>query len=300
MPKRSNTFTVTAAITLASCSFGPRLQSALPNVRNVPVLAGLSPSESLARARTYLASRQYGLAIELFRAAGRDPALELDSLNGLAIAYDGIGRADLAERYFEKALALRTDDPRTRRNLSAFYAASGQPQKRVTLLADAAARPSEPPKQAEATFVAEGPLRSVSFAATDARDAVGADLRQPSPLGGAFRPLLVKAAFTGPIASVQGSSTDDPSVICLADPGPRETLHAGDAVKLFRISIGEVFVTSQPAGTSCTFAVSLAAGLKLQSMSNKEYLGLVAAYLDQLNRLHHFAELTMQTHSAAS
>ncbi|OWQ97043.1 hypothetical protein CDQ92_08120 [Sphingopyxis bauzanensis] len=266
----------------------------------MPVLAGLAPAESLARARTYLASRQYGLAIELFRAAGKDQALELDSLNGLAIAYDAIGRADLAQRYFEKALALRGDDPRTRRNLAAFYGASGQPQKKAALLADAAPQaPAEPPLVL-ADRSGESPLRDISFAPTDARDRIALDLRGASPLGGAFRPLIVKAAYAAPAVAEAGASASNTSIVCLADSEAPAGQGGGESVALFRINIGEVFVASQPAGSSCNIALLLPSGLKPETISNKEYLGFVAAYLDRLNHAYHMAELTMPTKLAAT
>lgn len=303
MQRRTLSYVLATSITLASCSFGPQFRSALPTVRSVPVLAGLEPAESLARARTYLASQQYGLAIELFRAAGKDEVLELDSLNGLAIAYDAIGRADLAQRYFEKALALRGDDPRTRRNLAAFYDASGQPQKKAALLADAVPRaPAEP-----AVTVAEGgteksPLRDISFAAADARDHIALDLRGASPLGGAFRPLIVKAAYVAPANTVAGTggSAADASIVCLAHSEARAGQGSGESVALFRINIGEVFVASQPEGTSCNLALAIPSGLKPETMSNKQYLGFVAAYLDRLNHAYDMAKLTMPTKLAAT
>lgn len=301
MQRRTLSYVAVTAITLASCSFGPQFRAGLPTIRSVPVLAGLEPAESLARAKTYLASRQYGLAIELFRAAGKDQALELDSLNGLAIAYDAIGRSDLAQRYFEKALALRGDDPRTRRNLAAFYDASGQPQKKTALLADAAPRVQAEPLLTVADGATGGPLRDISFAAADARDPVAPDLRAASPLGGAFRPLIVKAAYAAPAgaSASAGVSTSDTSILCLADSAAPAGQGGGESVALFRINIGEVFVASQPAGTSCNLALSLPSGLKPETMSNKEYLGLVAAYLDRLNHAYHMAELTLPAKLAA-
>ena len=300
MHPRNLSFVVVTAAALASCSVGPQFRAGLPTVRSVPVLAGLAPAESLARARTYLASRQYGLAIELFRAAGKDQALELDSLNGLAIAYDAIGRADLAQRYFEKALALRGDDPRTRRNLAAFYDASGQPQKRAALLADAVPQAPTEPALAVAERAPESPLRDISFAASDARDRMSIDLRGSSPLGGAFRPLIVKAAYAAPTVVGTGAPATETSIVCLADSEARAGQGSGESVALFRINIGEVFVASQPERTSCNLALAIPSGLKPETMSNKQYLGFVAAYLDRLNHAYHMAELTMPIKLAAT
>lgn len=289
-----------AASILASCSFGPRLQSALPMVRDVPVLAGLSPNESLARARTYLASRQYGLAIELFRAASREPALEVDSLNGLAIAYDGIGRRDLAERYFQKALAARTDDERTRRNLATFYAASGQSGKRQSLLADAAAARAGPHAAAVRPPVDE-PLSPPPFDAAEPKIVPAtADLRTTSPLGDSFAPLLVKAGLAGERSSIPTTPSGDTSIACLGS-GPVARPGADDTIRMFRISIGEVYIATEPDGAACS--VALQAGdpaSRAAAMSNKAYLGLLAAYLDRLNRLQFFASLALPAAAGAS
>lgn len=290
---------LTAAF-LASCSFGPRLQSALPVVRDVPVLAGLSPNESLARARTYLASRQYGLAIELFRTASRDPSLEIDSLNGLAIAYDGIGRRDLAERYFQKALASRTDDGRTRRNLVTFYAASGQAGKRQALLTDAAAPRAGTPAVAVRRLVDEPPSPATVDANAPGIAPATAALRTASPLGDSFAPLLVKAGLAGEISSNPVTLSGDTSIACLGSAAAAQPGTDG-AIRMFRVSIGEVYITTEPDGTACSLILQAGdpAG-KATAMSNKAYLGLLAAYLDRLNRLQLFASLTLPVAPGAS
>ena len=290
MRTRSLFVMTSAAAALASCSFGPHLKSALPQVRSVPVLAGLSPAESLGRARAYLASKQYGLAIELFRSAGRDPSLEIDSLNGLAIAYDGIGRGDLAERYFEKALALRTDDGRTRRNLAAFYQTSGQGEKAAKLSrGDIMIRHSQTAAVIEQANV--GAEKEVGHASAAAQPAVFA-LRDPSPLTSAFRPLLANMSFAQVGVARDDDLPNDAIIVCgqgVASPGKAPER---DRMRMFRISVGEVFITSEPEDASCTIDSS---GNQPASsaITNGEYLGLVAAYLDHMNRMQFFAERAM-------
>lgn len=283
---------------LASCSFGPQLQTRMPQVRNVPVLANLEPREALARARAFLASKQFGLAIELFKGAGRDPALQVDSLNGMAIAYDGIGRADLAERYFQKALALRADDDRTRRNLATFYAASGQQEKRRALLASTAALPVtepastlDPPKVERAAFDGAPPDL---FADTAEAIDVAAELDPLSPLGSAFRPLLASANLPSRPALASGSGTV--SVVCATGGTGAAPTPSGGTMAIFRLNIGEVFITSRPDGSNCHIdggADTDAPTPQLTAMSNKDYLGLVAAYLDRVNRMQLVLEMSL-------
>jgi len=286
-----------ATVLLASCSFGPPLKSALPVVRDVPVLAGLPPSHALARARTYLAARQYGLAIELFKTAGRDPALELDSLNGLAIAYDGIGRGDLAERYFQKALALRTDDERTRRNLATFYAASGQQEKRRALLADRGAA-----AVAEDVLAPEINHAAIASSIAEGRDeAVAAKLATHSPLGDVFRPLLADATLFSPNETPDLEPAGETTVFCSAAFGTAAPQRPGASPQMVRISIGEVFIATQSDQMECAaLPANPIADTPPPKMSNKAYLGLVAAYLEQLNHWHRFAGLALPARTGIS
>ena len=268
---------IAASLLLAGCSSGPRFEAALPQVRDVPVLANLSPAESLTQGRGFLAARQYGLAIELFKTASRDPALKADSLNGLAIAYDGIGRSDLAERYFQQALAAKPNDTRIRGNLARFYVASGQQEKRRSLLA-------APNAETRATVAGEQSIQAsdapVEPVVEDIASAVV--LGEHSPLDALFEPLLVNAGLPAEQRTVP-AGLDDVSVVCTTSRGDG----AGGTMQMFRVGLGEVFIAAQPADATCAVVGAGdhepgAAG-EDRPLSNKEYLGLVAAQLDQLN-----------------
>lgn len=290
---------IIAALALTSCSFGPRLQSALPMVRDVPVLAGLSSAQSLERARIFLASGQYGLAIELFKAASRDPSLEVDSLNGLAVAYDGIGRRDVAERYFQRALALRTDDQRTRRNLATFYAASRQSEKRRSLLAEGAGAPAGEPAEMSRSPATEPGLSAEPSPAEHALAIAGVELRKSSPLGTSFSPLLIEARLSDRPLTLSPSSSDEMAIACLASANPGDRSDT-DGMRMLRISVGEVFIATRVAGSVCSIVPESAVAMPQPAgMSNKVYLGLVAAYLDQINRLGYFAGVGLPTAQAA-
>ena len=267
----------------AGCSFGPRFEAALPQVRDVPVVANLPPSEALARGRSFLGARQYGLAIELFKNASRDPALRTDSLNGLAVAYDAIGRRDIAERYFEEALASQPADARTRRNLARFYAATGQTEKQRAIL-------SETPEFAVAATDDRAsneltPARQEGNSVAAARLTVS--IERQSPLSPLLPPMLVRASLPMPSTSVRMAPAPDgrpeDRVECRFD-------HAADdgdtpaGMRMLRLNIGEVFITAELAGTTCR-AETGGNGTSAESeTSNGEYLGRIAAYLDRINR----------------
>ncbi len=268
-------------IALASCSFGPRLETSMPQIRSIPVLADLSAPDSLVRARTFLAAKQYGLAIELYKAASRDPALAAESLNGLAVAYDGIGRRDLAERYFQRALAARPGDARTKRNLAVFYSTSGQDGKRLDLLAESASG-----KGAFVETQADRPLATIADAPV-AEISRSAALDVRSPLGSSFRPLMVQASLvSAPGSTSIPTAAAEPAIICMPDKDPGRPASDHTAVEVFRVSIGEIFILTRPNDASCSLQPGNDAGKRSgasPSLSNREYLGLVADQLDRLN-----------------
>lgn len=269
-------------LAVAGCSFGPRFEAALPRVRDVPVVANLGPSEALARGRTFLGSRQYGLAIELFKNSARDPDLRTESLNGLAIAYDAIGRQDIAERYFEEALASKPTDARTRRNLERFYAATGQKEKRQAIVAGAAVleRP-EPEALPSSDLIATGRNRERIAAASTA-----ISIEPKSPLAPILSPMIVKAGLSARAKSVRAApaQSDDAGtgIECLIDRSA-DVGHPSE-MRMVRLSVGEVFIAATPTGTTCSIDTGNSGDLSETGPSNGEYLGMVAAYLDRLNR----------------
>ncbi|ABF54469.1 tetratricopeptide repeat protein [Sphingopyxis alaskensis] len=269
-----------ATLAMSGCSSGPRFQAALPQVRDVPVVANLAPHEALARGRSFLGARQYGLAIELFRNAGRDPALRTDSLNGLAVAYDAIGRRDIAERYFEEALASQPDDARTRRNLARFYAATGQMDKQRAILSATVAIAAPAGSASKGN---EGMAEIVHDTATPRAMAIG----QQTPLSAFLPPMIVRAALPPQGASASPATTTNGRtgdvVECLLDR-PVGAAAVSAEMRMFRLNIGEVFIAAEPPGTLCRNAPTGADGQPESGTSNGEYLGRVAAYLDRLNR----------------
>ncbi|MEO5597286.1 MAG: hypothetical protein ABIQ66_01565 [Novosphingobium sp.] len=74
--------------------------------------------------RQALANGEYGLALIAFRNAQHDPVWTAAAHNGMAVAFDEIGRPDLAEGFFQQAIADNPEDPRYQANLQHFYASS--------------------------------------------------------------------------------------------------------------------------------------------------------------------------------
>lgn len=76
---------------------------------------------ALEEGRQYLTRGEVASAIAAFRIAANDPASAAPAHNGLAIAYALMGRGDLAERYFQHAVADDPDETKYSANLAKFY-----------------------------------------------------------------------------------------------------------------------------------------------------------------------------------
>lgn len=99
------------------------------DIRNrEPVQATPVGERSVEHGKVLLRRGQYADAISAFRTALREEADSAEAHNGLAVAYDAIGRKDLARRYFELAVAEKPSEVRYRSNLASFFEGNGQPE----------------------------------------------------------------------------------------------------------------------------------------------------------------------------
>jgi dihydroorotase-like cyclic amidohydrolase len=125
-----------AALALGGCSaiFGQ------PSKLNVTTRSDIEAGDAFAEAqmaagRTALVEGRYAAAVASFSKARTSAELAGEALNGMAVAYSGIGRLDLAERYFRQAIVVAPGDERFRRNLArlqtigpALQAGAAEPQ----------------------------------------------------------------------------------------------------------------------------------------------------------------------------
>ncbi len=101
---------------LAGCASNATIA---PEYRLSSSSAQIVPDASmLQRGRAQLGAGLEALAIESFRAEIRQNPDSADAYNGLAVAYDRLGRADLAQRYFETALAKEPANTKVQANLA--------------------------------------------------------------------------------------------------------------------------------------------------------------------------------------
>lgn len=122
MGKQMKTLVVVAALslTLPGCSsiFGHRLFA-----RAAPKTELAQPQPAIADAATQLGRQQLdagrdGQAIETFQVAYANGEPNAPIFNGLGVAFSRLGRYDLAQQYFTRAITIAPDDQRFQANLA--------------------------------------------------------------------------------------------------------------------------------------------------------------------------------------
>lgn len=191
--------TAAAIALLSGCSaFQPQARLEIRSVETAQ--RNSDASDPLAEGRSLLALGQNANAISVFRAALRENPNSGDAFNGLAIAYDRIGRQDLAQRYFELAVSAAPENMRYRGNLARLFERTGQP-KLALGLRDAPA----PRNETADVHVALVPTPLPQFvSAVAAVEPLEITLVAPIPL-----PALADLDIAGPIAELSGAAIEE-------------------------------------------------------------------------------------------
>lgn len=146
---------IAAALALGGCQsfvkalgFGPK-----PNTQ-IEQRAEVFGSEELANGRLALEQGNVAAAIQQFRLAALNQEHAADAFNGLGVSYARLGRADLAERYFQTAVKIAPSNPKYASNLARFYESPLGNSARALAMREKEAQ--ELLAQAEQTAIAEG------------------------------------------------------------------------------------------------------------------------------------------------
>lgn len=126
MVKAAHAFALlSGGLLMAGCQTAGNNLRQLNNGIRVPEAAAgqMRAEQQLAAGREALQQRNYATAIAALREAALEPAVAPASLNGLGVAYAGIGRNDLAEQYFRRAITADPTNPRYEENLARLYRA---------------------------------------------------------------------------------------------------------------------------------------------------------------------------------
>lgn len=86
---------------------------------------GWSSLSDYQRGKQFLETGDTGLAIQSFTADLQRHPASVPSLNGLAIAFERLGRTDIAERFFRRALAVAPDSAITLNNMAYLHMSHG-------------------------------------------------------------------------------------------------------------------------------------------------------------------------------
>jgi hypothetical protein len=130
---------------LAGCTTGPDSSPSAELLLGKIDTSGVG-SADYDRGKHYLASGDYGLAIDSFEKALAEAPGSADAMNGLAIAYDRIGRKEDAAMFLNKALALDPRSAYTLNNFAYFHLSHGEPDQAMAYFARAKAALAATPK----------------------------------------------------------------------------------------------------------------------------------------------------------
>ncbi|MWV28945.1 tetratricopeptide repeat protein [Aurantiacibacter rhizosphaerae] len=109
-----------ATMSLSGCQlFSPGHGNSLQATQTQPDMASYF-DQRLADGRRHLQAGRLSHAITAYRQASYSADHTARAHNGLAIAFDKLGRRDLAEHYFASAMALAPDDAMIARNVARF------------------------------------------------------------------------------------------------------------------------------------------------------------------------------------
>ncbi|MFC3174041.1 tetratricopeptide repeat protein [Novosphingobium bradum] len=108
----------TALLGLGGCKIFGVHRSLSPQAVALETRSEVWFAGQLQAGKAALADGRFAEAVVAFSNLRGEPGYDAEACNGLAIAYAGIGRTDLAANYFRRAILASPDDARFRRNLA--------------------------------------------------------------------------------------------------------------------------------------------------------------------------------------
>ena len=173
-----------------------------------------APGDPYQRGKALLASDDAVGAVAAFRAALVDDPQSVDALNGLGIAFDRLGRYDIARGYYDMALALAPESPLVLNNLGYSLYLQGQ---------DAAAIPVLQRALAATTPGGPAPARRILALIADR-------LRSRAVTSDA---VLARAEIATPVARIELAANGEQRLVFAAvAPAPELVARLGDAAAL--------------------------------------------------------------------
>ncbi|MFZ4382026.1 MAG: tetratricopeptide repeat protein, partial [Sandarakinorhabdus sp.] len=126
------------AIAIPAAARGDEMKLRTTGLPASAIAAGQNSAGALDEGRLALAGNNPAQAISAFHIALAQAPQSVAALNGLAVAYDRLGRSDLARQHFEMALALEPDAADIAYNLGLALVRAGQDRNAIPHLQRAA------------------------------------------------------------------------------------------------------------------------------------------------------------------
>ncbi len=285
MMLRNATLAAMAAL-ITGCAGGLDLSHL--DVRPAPGTGGYLPSRSggagaYEAAKRHLANGELGIAIDAFRQILRGEPTSVAALNGLAVAYDRIGRFDLSRRYYEQALGFDPAAPEVLNNLGYSMLLQGRGQEARALF-ERAGRSADPAVRA----IAAANLSRITPTAAPVVQALRDEPPAPGPSAGGWierTDAQQQTLVTQPRAEVvmiAAARHLDPRLISsgIAAERPAEIVLAPAVVA--ELSLVGPEVTAPPAANDTVVEVWNGAGRKFMASRFARYLRTHAIQVDRL------------------
>lgn len=237
------------AVILAGCAQQGELRVTAVGGQETPTDDG-----TLAKAHLLLSRGEHALAVDAYRKAIRYSPGNAAAYNGLAIAYDQLGRHDLSRRYYELALAYAPREAKYYRNLARSLESQGLKNEAAKVLAqmDApAADPVSAPAQPSLRSLAQIASEKVASFADAASGMIRPHLERLS-MGEVLletkaerAPVMAGRSITVPIPE-SGTPVEEPKIAALP-AGHSITVAIPEAVPVESVAVAEA-QPAHPAG----------------------------------------------------
>jgi tetratricopeptide (TPR) repeat protein len=119
------------------CVFGLLTLGGCGSLPQLSLEAESAKTDQPSQPAQHFAEGRYGLALDGFKKMLNEEPSSQDALNGLAASYAMLGRKDVAERLYHRALNAAPNDWRTLNNIGFFYLSYRKPDVAMAYLAEA-------------------------------------------------------------------------------------------------------------------------------------------------------------------
>ena len=273
------------ALLLAACSFGGTADRRMLANGEPFVATGDSGYDE---GRSHLLAGNYGLAVQRLRAALRVQPRSPEVLNALAVAYDHLGRRDIAQAYFAEALAADPNSVQTLNNIARSLMSGGSYSLAGSYLERAAAlEPANPIIRANQRAIAVRPEPDSAGRLQPIRSDGPGWIERTSP---AVQTIVTRRAFRDDSVN----ESDDTLLPLLNFANVESSAGGGAEVQVALVRMQPERPANETVSTSAAVAVAIANGNGRNGMAARldRYLQTKGWAPSRLLNADHFAYAT--------